>query len=464
MPTIQLLDRAAAPAATPTGNGANDHPANGHDKTAASQGDNFMIISSGAAQQTAAWGFVDDEGRLVLPPEMVNRLGLKPGAQVRLEEVKNGLKLHRPVTHLAKVYVEPTDDCNIACRTCFRNAWETPMGRMAEATFAAILGGLKALAQQPTVYFGGIGEPLYHKRTPAWIAAAKQAGARVEMITNGTMLTEQRSKQIIEAGLDLLWVSIDGASPESYADVRLGAELPRVIENMERFRRLRRGWHQPQPEIGIAFVAMKRNIDDLPAVLRLGRRLGAQYFSVSNVLPISPEMQEEMLYTRTLKATTYMPSVRVPHLSLPKMDFNELTREALFQAFNSGYNVSYAGANWGGVNDVCNYIENGSMTIAWNGDVSPCWPLMHTHTSFLHRKPRLNKRHVVGNVRQRALLELWLDPDYVAYRQRVQSFAFPPCTFCGGCDMSLSNEEDCVGNEFPACGGCLWAQGVVQCP
>ncbi|MCW5860987.1 MAG: SPASM domain-containing protein, partial [Caldilineales bacterium] len=156
--------------------------------------------------------------------------------------------------------------------------------------------------------------------------------------------------------------------------------------------------------------------------------------------------------------------VRVPHLSLPKMDFNELTREALFQAFNSGYNVSYAGANWGGTNDVCNYIENGSMTIAWNGDVSPCWPLMHTHTSFLHRKPRLNKRHVVGNVRQQALLDLWLDPDYVAYRQRVQSFAFPPCTFCGGCDMSLANEEDCLGNEFPACGGCLWAQGVVQCP
>jgi hypothetical protein len=25
-------------------------------------------------------------------------------------------------------------------------------------------------------------------------------------------------------------------------------------------------------------------------------------------------------------------------------------------------------------------------------------------------------------------------------------------------------EEDCYGNTFPACGGCLWAQGVIQCP
>ena len=70
----------------------------------------------------------------------------------------------------------------------------------------------------------------------------------------------------------------------------------------------------------------------------------------------------------------------------------------------------------------------------------------------------------MGNLKERGLQDIWLDPAYVSYRQRVQSFAFPPCTFCGGCDMSEANEEDCFGNVFPACGGCLWAQGVVQCP
>lgn len=458
MPAIDIVELQEV-AAVPT-NGSN-----GKANPNYAFGDHFMVLPPELPGGPAtAWAEVDEQGRLVLPPEIAAKLGLTPGAQVRLEETKNGLRLHRPVTHLAKVYVEPTDNCNIACATCFRNAWTEPMGRMSEATFTAILEGLRTLEQIPTVYFGGIGEPLFHKRTEEWIAQAKALGARVEMITNGTMLTEKRSREIIDAGLDLLWVSIDGASPESYADVRLGAELPQVIENLQRFGRMRRGWHHRIPEIGIAFVAMKRNIDDLPAVLKLGRRLGALHFSVSNVLPVTTELQEEMLYTRSLRSTTYLPSNRVPHLSLPKMDFNELTREALFQAFNSGYNVSYAGANWGGVNDVCNYIENGSMTVAWTGDVSPCWPLMHAHTSYLHGKPRLNQRHVVGNVRERNLKELWLDPEYVAYRQRVQSFAFPPCTFCGGCEMSVTNAEDCVGNEFPACGGCLWAQGVVQCP
>ncbi|MBL8056916.1 MAG: radical SAM protein [Anaerolineales bacterium] len=412
----------------------------------------------------AEWARVNADGHLVLPPEVVAQLGLRPGAEVRLETLQNGLRLHRPVTHLAKVYIEPTIDCNLDCVTCFRHGWDEPLGRMSDETFAAILAGLRELDPLPTIYFGGIGEPLFHKRTVEWIAAAKALGARVEMITNGTLLTERRGQQLMEAGLDLLWVSIDGASPESYADVRLGAELPRVLENLSRFRKLRKGGHFAKPEIGVAFVAMKRNIADLPKVLKLSRELGARHFNVSNVLPVTEDLQQEMLYTGALRDLTYLPAREVPRLSLPKMDFNALTRDALIQAFQSGFSVNYAGHSWGGANDVCNYIESGTMSIAWNGDVSPCWPLMHTHQSYLHAKPRLNKSHVIGNVRDRSVSALWLDPGYVAYRQKVQSFGFAPCTFCGGCDLSESNEEDCYANAFPACGGCLWSQGVIQCP
>ena len=76
----------------------------------------------------------------------------------------------------------------------------------------------------------------------------------------------------------------------------------------------------------------------------------------------------------------------------------------------------------------------------------------------------MSRAHLVGNVNHRDLLDIWHDPQYVAYRDHVQGFAFAPCTFCGGCEMLDGNEEDCVGNVFPACGGCLWAQGLIQCP
>jgi hypothetical protein len=62
-----------------------------------------------------------------------------------------------------------------------------------------------------------------------------------------------------------------------------------------------------------------------------------------------------------------------------------------------------------------------------------------------------------------SLKAIWLQPDYVAFRERVRSFNFSPCTDCGGCDLGESNEEDCFGNPFPVCGDCLWARGVLRC-
>lgn len=419
-----------------------------------------------STKPTTAWAEVDENGRLILPPEVARQYGLNPGARVRIDEGHNFVKMHRPVTHLTKVYIEPTVACNLDCITCFRNAWDQPIGRMTEETFESILAALKQMDPIPSVYFGGIGEPLFHQKTVEWIRRIKhEVGVKVELITNGTILTERKSRELIDAGLDTLWVSLDGASPEGFADVRLGAELPTILENLRRLFKMRKGGHFPIPEIGVAFVAMKRNFSDLPKIIKLGHTFGAKYYSVSNVQPATPEMQDDRLYLRTMRNIAYLPSPMLPKLSLPKIDFNEDTVAALTETFNSGVNISFAGNNWGGANDVCNFVESGTMSIAWTGDVSPCWPLMHTHISYLHGKSRLSKKHIIGNVREKTLEDIWLDPEYIAYRERLHNFVFAPCTFCGGCDLSETNEEDCLGNDIaPVCGGCLWAQGIIQCP
>ena len=119
---------------------------------------------SAVTKQTSAWAEVDEEGRLILPPGVAANYGLKPGAKVRLDEGENFVRMHRPVTHLTKVYIEPTVACNLDCITCFRNGWDQPMGRMSEETFAGILEGLKGLDPIPSVYFGGIEEPLFHQK------------------------------------------------------------------------------------------------------------------------------------------------------------------------------------------------------------------------------------------------------------------------------------------------------------
>jgi MoaA/NifB/PqqE/SkfB family radical SAM enzyme len=336
---------------------------------------------------------------------------------------------------------------------------------MTDATFTAILSGLRDCSPPPTVFFGGFGEPLSHPGIVDMVIATHALGCRVELITNATLLTEKFSRQLIAAGLDRLWISLDGARPESYADVRLGAALALVLQNIQTFSSVRSPKRPRHPEIGIAFVAMRRNIADLPAVLDLGRALGAMQFLVTNVLPYTPDMRDEILYERALNNVAYLsPSPWTPHVDLPKMDINPITVPALLETITSHRNISFAGSNLGASNNLCPFINAGALVVGADGRVSPCLSLLHDHSSYLNGRERRSRAYMVGNLAERSLSDLWRDPDHLDFRERVRAFDFAPCASCGGCDCSLSNEEDCYSNPFPTCGGCLWAQGVIRCP
>jgi MoaA/NifB/PqqE/SkfB family radical SAM enzyme len=409
------------------------------------------------------WIKVNEQGQLVLPPEMAERYGIHPGDQILVQEGSKGLQLQRPIMHLAKVYVELTSRCNLTCRTCIRNAWEEPQGDMSAENWNRVIESLKVLPSRPDVFFGGFGEPLLLPSIAEMVKQAKSVANKVELITNGILLTEQRSRELIEADLDILWISLDGATPESYADVRLGAVLPQVLENIERMAYLRHETAR-QPEIGISFVAMRRNIADLPALIKMSTKLGVSRYMVTNVFPYTEEMCKEMLYVRSVDGVDSIPSQWAPRIDLPRIDLNEANQEAVFHSMRYRHNVRWNGVPLGQERGRCPFIERGSLSIGWNGEVSPCLALMHNYTTYLNGVRRNVRRYSLGNINESNLKSIWEEKEYVDFRKRVAAFDFSPCTWCGGCSWSEANEEDCFANSFPTCGGCLWAQGVIQCP
>ena len=84
---------------------------------------------------------IDSQGRGILPPEVVSRCGLRRGTKIYLENGGNGLDLGICRDPLSKVYIEPTNQCNLDCITCMRNVWNEPPGQMSEAVFQRILEG-----------------------------------------------------------------------------------------------------------------------------------------------------------------------------------------------------------------------------------------------------------------------------------------------------------------------------------
>jgi MoaA/NifB/PqqE/SkfB family radical SAM enzyme len=363
--------------------------------------------------------------------------------------------------------VEITNKCNLTCATCMRNVWNTKFGEMSTETFKRILLGLEGLQPKPELFFGGYGEPLSHPNCLEMIEQAKTAGHPVALISNGILLTGQVIRRLIDLKLDKLWVSLDGASPECYADVRLGDALPVVIENltrlrMEKYQLFGYSMWAGTPKLGIAFVAMRRNIHDLAEVIRLGTRLGAMEFSITNVLAHNGELLNENLY---LQSMNLAPSPQLsPLVHMPLMDINEQTIGALTTLLKSMNRMELYGSLLNQNTDQCPFVERGSMSIRQDGKVSPCLPLLYTHTYFLGDRERSSKEYFVGDLHKDELLQIWNNTSYLELRKRLQDFDFSPCVFCNSCEMANENIEDCFGNVQPACGGCLWAQGFIRCP
>ncbi|MBK9091060.1 MAG: SPASM domain-containing protein [Holophagales bacterium] len=112
----------------------------------------------------------------------------------------------------------------------------------------------------------------------------------------------------------------------------------------------------------------------------------------------------------------------------------------------------------------CPFVERGTTSVRWDGAVSPCLALLYDHDYYLGERLRHSCAYFVGNLRERSLADLWNDASYVELRQRLQAFDFSPCSSCNTCEMADDNRQDCSGSPLPACGGCLWAQGLIQCP
>lgn len=410
---------------------------------------------------------VNASNEIVLPSHMAKMLGISPGDEIRVEADGNGLHLHPSIHTLKRVYVEVTNKCNLTCSTCMRNVWDVSYGQMSEATFEGLISGLEALPDKPEIFLGGYGEPLSHPDILHMIERAKQNGHRVSLISNGILFTKEVIRQLIELNLDMLWVSLDGGSPECYTDVRLGDALPTVLANLtelraQKYQKFGGSSWSGYPKLGIAFVAMRRNIHDLSQVIRLGTRLGAVEFSVSNVLAHNTELLHENLYDQSLDLVAGLESR--PLIHMPWMDLRPDTMHSLALILKDLNRMEWTGSTLNRNTGQCPFIERGSLAVRWDGRVSPCLPLLYTHDHFLGERQRRSREYFVGHAGENTLPEIWNDSKYQELRKRLQDFDFSPCAFCNSCEMANENMEDCFGNTHPTCGGCLWGRGLIHCP
>lgn len=353
---------------------------------------------------------------------------------------------------LKQVYVEVTNHCNLSCRTCIRNSWDIVKGSIAWDLYQKLLTDLRSFPTCPEIFFGGYGEPLSHPRILDMILLARRQGAKTSLITNGTLLTTQLTQGLVAAGLDFLWVSLDGARPESYQDVRLGDHLPQIIDHLKRFQ----AGGNEKPALGIAFVLMRRNAADLPALLALCEELSVDSLFITHLEAYDQAMAAEILFRKEVSWKSDLPSSQEEIAEKTGLDIESLLEEE--------YSFKITGSLTGRRDPVCPFVDRGAAVVRWDGAVSPCLPLLYEHTSYTPSWDRRSVPFLLGNIQQQTFRELWEDPRYRSLRKRLRERSFSPCVTCRDCWLSYDNLQDCMGYNHPTCGGCLWAEGLIQCP
>lgn len=143
--------------------------------------------------------------------------------RVNLEEV---IPLEAPFS----IQIDICSACNLKCSFCFHSdakavkAADVHFGFMPYELFTQIIDDIKRSWGEKKVKklrLFKIGEPLLNPDVCKMVKYAKDANVAefIEITTNGTLLNEEMNQGLIDAGLDILNISVNGINEEQYQSV-----------------------------------------------------------------------------------------------------------------------------------------------------------------------------------------------------------------------------------------------------
>ncbi len=189
------------------------------------------------------------------------------------------------------VQFEVTTHCNLACYMCVRNEVIKHPRHLAFDDFQRTLDQIKA----PKLTLSGAGEPLLNPDLGKMIAHAKSLGTSVMIPTNGTLLRRPALAQaIVDGGLNVLKVSIDAATPQTYQAIRRQDCFDKIIEGIELLDTLKQEKGRRFPELRFDVVILKENYREIPDIVRLAHRLRIRtvFFRALQTKGIGAEREE----------------------------------------------------------------------------------------------------------------------------------------------------------------------------
>jgi Fe-coproporphyrin III synthase len=168
----------------------------------------------------------------------------------------------------SQIGVDVTNRCNMQCLHCFNLSGKRL--KRDELSDEELLDLARQIADfEPMGMCVCGGEPLLRAKTVVnMVTILSPHVAQINMVTNGLLVTAEIARQLKDAGIYGVQVSLDGATPEAYEFLR---RTPGGFQKAVRAIELLK---QAGIETAVAFAPTRRNIDDFDRFIELARDLG----------------------------------------------------------------------------------------------------------------------------------------------------------------------------------------------
>jgi len=239
--------------------------------------------------------------------------------------------------------VETTAKCNLYCPMCPCETHPQPKEDMTGEIFHRLVQESGRTAEHMMLI--GLGEPLLDPAIFERIGYCARHNISTLLSTNGTLLDEAASAQLLKTPLEHITLSFDGASKEAFEFYRKGARFEKVRDNFVRFARMKKE-ARAKMQVVVQMVRLERNAGEVDEFARFWRNV--------------PGVDQ----------------VRI------KEDETNLIRP----------DAGHAAADW---KYPCHYLWRGPVYVKHNGDVYPC-----CQSYMLDGRP-------IGNAGEQSLATIW---------------------------------------------------------
>src|SRR3989339_1946895 len=182
---------------------------------------------------------------------------------IRLNEQLKQVKFIRKMVFQKKISfefplrfnIEPTNYCNLSCSMCPREL-NRPFGYMNISLFQKIIDESILYGKRLIITVNKDGEPLLHPELPKMVKYAKdkKAAHKINFYTNGILLSETKSLELINSGLDTIHISIDAFSKGTYKKIKNIQKLEVVEENVKRLVELKKKLRSKTPLVIVKII------------------------------------------------------------------------------------------------------------------------------------------------------------------------------------------------------------------